>query len=239
MKPVRCDLHIHSCLSPCGEDEMTVNNIVNMAQLLGLELIALTDHNSCKNCRAFMAAAAGKGINAIPGMEITTSEEIHAVCLFPSLQSAMEFDRFVYDRLPYIKNDASIFGDQLILDEHDNITGSETRLLTNATSIGLLELPGLVSAYGGLCFPAHVDRPSFSALSVLGTIPPECGFGAIEVYEPETFFSNPANAKYRSDYNIITGSDAHSLAQMVDKAHIINLPHADFSGLESVLKRKA
>ena len=94
------DLHIHSCLSPCGDNEMTVNNIVNMAMLKELDVIALTDHNSSRNCPAFMEAARRAGIRAIPGMEINTSEEIHAVCLFPMLEQAMEFDSYVFSTLP-------------------------------------------------------------------------------------------------------------------------------------------
>ena len=37
------DFHIHSCLSPCGDDDNTPNNIVNMALIKGLNAIALSD----------------------------------------------------------------------------------------------------------------------------------------------------------------------------------------------------
>lgn len=97
------DLHIHSCLSPCGSDDMTPYNIAGMAALKGLDVIAVTDHNSCKNCPAVLAAAKEYGILAVPGMEINTSEEVHAVCLFKSLEKAMEFDAYVYGRLLPVK----------------------------------------------------------------------------------------------------------------------------------------
>ena len=119
------DLHIHSCLSPCGDNDMTPNNIVNMAILNGLVVIALTDHNSCKNCPAFLEAAQRSGILAIPGMELCTSEEIHVVCLFPELRQAMAFDREVYQYVPPIQNDPRIFGEQLILDGEDRQIGQE------------------------------------------------------------------------------------------------------------------
>ena len=93
------DLHIHSCLSPCGDGDMTPANIAGMAALKGLDIVALTDHNTCRNCPAFMAAAAEYGLLAVPGMEINTSEEVHAVCLFPALEKALDFDTYVYDRL--------------------------------------------------------------------------------------------------------------------------------------------
>ena len=104
------DLHIHSCLSPCGDDDMTPANIAGMAALKGLEAIALTDHNTCRNCPAFLAAAAEYGILAVPGMEINTSEEVHAVCLFPSLESAPDFDAYVYAKLIKFPNNETIFG---------------------------------------------------------------------------------------------------------------------------------
>ena len=86
------DLHIHSCLSPCGSEDMTPYNIAAMAALKGLDVIAVTDHNSCKNCPAVLAAAKEYGVLALPGMELTTSEEVHAVCLFETLDAAMAFD---------------------------------------------------------------------------------------------------------------------------------------------------
>lgn len=123
------DLHVHSCLSPCGDENMTPANIAGMAALKGLELVALTDHNSCRNCPAFLAAARAQGIVGIPGMELTTSEEVHAVCLFPKLEQAMDFDRFVYEQLLKVKNRPEIFGKQQIYDENDSVCGEEPCLL--------------------------------------------------------------------------------------------------------------
>ena len=155
MRPVFYDLHIHSCLSPCGDQDMTPNNIVNMALLKELELIALTDHNSCKNCPAIMKAAAGTGLVVLPGMELTTAEEAHVVCLFPALDNAMAFDAFVHERLAPVKNAPDIFGEQLILDKNDDPIGHEDLLLVNATSISIDEAPAAVAQFCGLCFPAH------------------------------------------------------------------------------------
>ena len=113
------DLHIHSCLSPCGDDDMTPGNIVGMAAIKGLDVIAVTDHNSCKNCPAVLKLAQEYGVMAIPGMEINTSEEVHAVCLFPELSQAMDFDAYVYERLMRFPNNEAIFGKQQICDEND------------------------------------------------------------------------------------------------------------------------
>ena len=118
------DLHLHSCLSPCGDNDMTPANIVGMAALLGLDAIAVTDHNSCKNCPAVLAAAKEYGVLAVPGMEINTSEEVHAVCLFPRLEAAMDFDRLVEEKLMAFPNKEEIFGQQLIYDLDDHICGN-------------------------------------------------------------------------------------------------------------------
>ena len=129
------DLHIHSCLSPCGDNDMTPANIVGMAAVKGLDVIAVTDHNSCKNCEAAMAAGEEYGVLVVPGMEICTAEEVHAVCLFPDLSRAMEFDRLVHDQLPPVKNRPDIFGDQQIYGCDDRICGEEPWLLINACQI--------------------------------------------------------------------------------------------------------
>ena len=64
------DLHIHSCLSPCGDDDMTPANIVGMAALKNLDVIAVTDHNACRNCPAVLTLAGRQNIIAIAGMEL-------------------------------------------------------------------------------------------------------------------------------------------------------------------------
>ena len=149
MRPVFYDLHIHSCLSPCGDMDMTPNNILNMALLKELDLIALTDHNSSKNCPALLRAAEGSGLTVLPGMELTTAEEVHVVCLFPALENAMDFDGYVHERLPDIDNVPEIFGPQQILDWRDEPAGLEQKLLINATTIEISDLPALVRGYGG------------------------------------------------------------------------------------------
>ena len=154
-----CDLHIHSCLSPCGDEEMTPYNLVNMAKVMGLDILALTDHNSSLNCPAAARAAEEAGIAFVPGMELTTSEEVHVVCLFPDVDSALAFSSYVAERLPKIKNRLDIFGEQLIMDDRDGILGHEENLLSTASFISIGEVFPLVSGFGGVCYPAHVDRP--------------------------------------------------------------------------------
>ena len=238
MRPVFYDLHLHSCLSPCGDMDMTPNNIVNMSLLKGLELIALTDHNSCKNCPATLAVAGQAGLAVIPGMELPAAEEINVVCLFPTLEAAMGFDRYVHDRLAPVKNAPEIFGEQWVLDELDQPVAQEELLLINATTIGISQAPAAVAAFGGLCYPAHIDRSSNSVLANLGFLPPECGFTALEVKEPEKFFAGGANGEYWEGYHILSSSDAHYLEQINERERCLHLETADFWGLKTWIDKE-
>ena len=210
------DLHLHSCLSPCGDDDNTPNNILGMASLCELDIVALTDHNTAKNCPAFFSAAKNYGVIPIAGMELTTSEDIHAVCLFEHLSDAMRFDERVAASRVLIKNKTSIFGNQLILDDADNVIGQDEYLLSNATNISIEDLPELVNQYNGICYPAHIDRMSNGIIAILGTLPPTPRFNCVE------FHSSGNIEEYRAKYNIedktvIISSDAHYLTDMRDR----------------------
>ena len=129
------DLHIHSCLSPCAEEDMTPNNIVNMSVLKGLDIIGVTDHNSAKNAAAVFEAGKRAGLVVVPGMELCTLEEVHLLCLFKNLEDVENFQDIVYGNLPPIKNREDIFGSQIIMNSRDEITGQEEILLSGACSL--------------------------------------------------------------------------------------------------------
>ena len=218
------DFHLHSCLSPCGDNEMTPYNLVNMAKILGYDIIALTDHNSCRNCRAAGKVGAAVGLPVIPGMELCTSEEIHVVCLLPDCDAAEAFGAYVRERIPPVKNRTEIFGEQRVMDDADAVLDTEELLLTTASSISVDDVPALVRSFGGVCFPAHIDRSSFSLLSSLGDFPPELDVSAFELTpaaKQEDFLTRyPAtNGKL-----ILRDSDAHYLEDMPMPAHTLDLP---------------
>ena len=209
------DLHLHSCLSPCADDDNTPNNIVGMAALSGINILALTDHNSTKNCPAFFEAAKRYGIIPIAGMELTSSEDIHIVCLFRHLDDAMRFGELIDRRRMPIKNKPHIFGEQLILDGEDNIIGKEENLLSVATDISIQEIPALVNEYGGICYPAHIDREANGSIAVLGTLPDTPRFNTVEFRFKERI------EEYKSLYKlegktIVVDSDAHYLTDIQD-----------------------
>lgn len=216
------DLHIHSCLSPCADDDNTPNNIAGMAKLCGLDIVALTDHNSAKNCPAFFKAAERYGIIPIAGMELTTSEDIHVICLFEELEAALEFDGELQKHRTLIENRTDIFGEQLILDGDDKVIGTEEYFLSNATDISVEDVTEIIKPYGGICYPAHIDRQSNGIISVLGTLPETPVFSAVEINRKENV--NEYVSKYNLESKkIIISSDAHCLTDIRDKENYFDL----------------
>ena len=224
MPKLAYDLHIHSCLSPCGDAEMTPNNIAGMAAVKDLRIVALTDHNTARNAPAFLKASEKYGLIALPGMELTTQEEVHVVCLFANLDDALAFDAFVYGHLAKMKNKAAVFGEQIIMDENDEPTGEEEYLLINATDIPFGEAQGLVEAHGGVMIPAHIDKDTYSLIANLGFIPPDAAFSCAEVKDeaklPELLRQHP----YLHACRILHNSDAHQLGDISEPVHFLEFP---------------
>lgn len=203
------DLHIHSALSPCAEDEMTPGNVCAMARLKGLELIAVTDHNSAGNLRAFERASRERGLMLLPGIEICTSEEVHLLAYFPRVEQAERMGAWCKEQLKGQKNRPDYFGPQLLMDHQDQVTGEEEALLIGALAADLSQVCRRVEAGGGVTVPAHVHR-SFGLITVLGFFPPEAGFKAAEV-QPGEGLPPGLMALY--------SSDAHQLGAIAEREH--------------------
>ena len=226
MKKYYYDFHIHSCLSPCGDDDSTPNNIAGMATLSELDIVALTDHNTCKNCPAFFAAARKYDIIPIAGMELTSAEDIHVVCLFETLDDALQFDEFVYTKRILIKNRPEFFGEQLILDENEKLVAKEEFLLSNATALTLDEILPAAKKYGGVAYPAHIDRESNGIIAILGTIPQDSCYKLFELNDKSQTEKFSELYKIPKE-NFIISSDAHALEAMRDKENFFLLPEGD------------
>ncbi len=212
------DLHIHSALSPCGDEDMTPNNIVNMARLKGLDVIAVTDHNSCGNVRAVMETA-GEDLLVIPGMEVETAEEVHVLCYFPAIEKAEQmWEVLKSHRLP-IKNKPEIFGHQYYMDAEDEIVGEEEYLLVTATSLTIGEVFSHAKKLGGVAVPAHIDRTSYSVISNLGFLPEELAVDTVEITAGN-------RESWKCDwgaYTILTNSDAHYLGDISEPQYYMDI----------------
>lgn len=231
------DLHLHSCLSPCGDMDMTPNNITGMAALLGLQIIALTDHNTSLNCEATIAAGKRNGVVVVPGMELTTSEDIHAVCLFPSLEKALDWSAYVDAHRIKVRNRPDIYGRQVIMNELDEEIGEVEHLLLPATEISIMNAYRTVKDFGGICYPAHIDRDSLSILSVLGEIDESCGFVTAELADKGRLAQLRLLHPILDTLNIVTSSDAHYLENMRDAENRIELEELSAECLVRTLDR--
>lgn len=225
------DLHIHSCLSPCGDDDMTPNNIAGMGTINGLNIMALTDHNTCKNCPAFFKAAKRNGIIPVAGMELTTAEDIHVVCLFEELETAMEFDEFIQEHRILIPNRTDIFGFQQIMNENDEVIGEEKYLLSNATDIMIDHVYEVVKEKGGICYPAHVDRDANGIISILGTFPESeyMEFRSAEFHSGENISEYDEKFPNLRKTLKVVSSDAHYLWDIKEKKEYFEIDDEPYS----------
>ena len=223
MRRLSYDLHLHSCLSPCGDDESTPCNLAGMLSLSEIAVAALTDHNTTENCPAFFTACEEYGIVPIAGMELTTSEDIHVVCLFETLEDAMAFGRDIAARRCKIPNRPDIFGRQQVLGPEDAFIREEEDFLLGATDLSLEDVPEAVARYGGVSYPAHIDRDASGVIAVLGTFPETPHFTAAELKD------GTREAEFRDRYHldrmhILSSSDAHRLEDIRDAAYFFEIP---------------
>ena len=207
-----CDLHIHSCLSPCADDDMTPWNLVGMARVKGLDVIALTDHNTALNTPEAAAAGAEYGVQVIPGMEITTREEVHMLGYFHSVAQALAAGEEVYAHLPDIKNQPALFGNQIIMRGGDEPAGALDRLLINATDLSVDEVCALIRAHNGIPVPAHINRGSNGMIGALGLMPPLPQYPVAEVYAGVPCPPYAVKGRF-----ILHSSDAHRLEDIQER----------------------
>ncbi|RPJ37343.1 MAG: PHP domain-containing protein [Deltaproteobacteria bacterium] len=209
LREFHADLHIHTCLSPCASLDLSPRNIVDRAKFQGLDVIAITDHNTAKNVQVVMRLGEKGGIKVIPGMEVQSREEIHLLTLFPDWPAAASWAEEVFRSLPEMNNDPLIFGDQPIVDEDGNILEFESRLLLNSLRLSAEEIIRLVAGKGGLTIPSHFDRGSFSLLSQLGFIPPNMPLEALEVSRSRISYPEGVWRDGPRTLPLIASSDAH------------------------------
>jgi PHP family Zn ribbon phosphoesterase len=232
-----CDLHIHSALSPCASLEMSARGIVTRAREVGLDIIAITDHNMAEN--GIYAALAEEGSGPAPlilfGMELQTIEELHLLVIFRDYETAMDFQELVYGHLPDVKNDPEYFGDQVVVDEKDHVVRFEERMLLNSSTISIDEAVLWARAHGGLSIPAHIDSPTFSIVSQLGYVPEEVPFDALEIARVERL-REITHFILAKNIPLVTFSDAHYLKDIGRRRISLSMEEPSFVGVAEGLK---
>jgi len=231
------DLHNHSCLSPCGSLALSPRSLLELGAAKGLKVMALTDHNSSLNCPAFAKLSHQFGIIPIFGMEATTSEEIHVLCLFTNLEASMAFSKYAYSILTPFLNNPEKTGDQIYVNEDDFILGEVEYYLINPLAISIDNIGEKVSEYGGIVIPAHVDRPAFSMTSQLRVII-DGPWTALEcVRIPPVMNDCILNTK---NYPLITSSDAHYPEHVVRRPFELDVSEEELlpggKGTEAVME---
>ena len=210
MKAFRCYLHIHTCLSPCAELDMYPRAIVEKVREEQLDIIGICDHNSSENAASVQRAASGYPLTVLPGMEVSSREEVHTLALFDNIFLLTQFQKVIYDHLPG-ENDENIFGCQAIVNEKDEVEGFNPRLLIGATVLSLQEIIDHIHRLGGLAIASHIDRESFSVVGQLGFVDPSFAFDTLEV-TPRLGLSRARETfPELRGYPFITSSDAHFL----------------------------
>lgn len=210
MNYFKADLHIHTCLSPCADLSMSPKAIIKRALQKKLHIIAICDHNSSENTVASIKASKGK-IKVLAGMEITSMEEVHILALFEGIREVQKLQDIVYKNLPKEKNDPLLFGDQVVVNEFDEVEGFNEYLLFGATRLGIQELVRMIHDFKGLAIAAHIDRQTFGIIGQLGFIPDELGLDALEITCHYRYSQIRERYPQTLKYPLITASDAHEL----------------------------
>ncbi len=224
----RADLHIHSCLSPCADLQMSPSSIVSRASSLGISVLGLTDHNTCRNLPAFDSCCRKAGIMPVHGIEVTTREEIHVLCFFADMPAALRFGKFIESLLPDVPNAPDLLGDQVYVDEHERIIGEIDKSLYSASELNFDQLFDEVQGYNGMFIPAHIDRSAFSVTSQLGFLP-EMTYTAVEAVRIPCRVDTYGNT-------VITNSDAHFLADIGSRSWSCEHEAMDYQALKHILE---
>ena len=215
MKTFRADLHVHTVLSPCADIEMLPPLIIAEAMSLGINLIAITDHNATANISSVQKSALQSNITVLPGMELQTKEEVHVLCLFDTLDQVRELQKFVDQRLPPIKNNPDYFGTQIVVDENGDFIEIEERLLITSADVSIEEAFLKVQELEGILVPAHINRKANGLIEILGFVPSDLPFPALEIsrhISPEIAFEKFPQIK---GYDLIQNGDVHRLNEFI------------------------
>ncbi|MCH4889039.1 PHP domain-containing protein [Acidaminobacter sp. JC074] len=229
------DFHIHTGFSPCGSEDMSPNNIVNMSIIKGLDAIAITDHNGIGNVRVTVEVGEKLGLIVIPGMEIQTVEDVHMVVLFRDIIALENFYQGIKDKRLMIKNKPERFGEQVIFNDQDEIVGYEDNYLITPYSLTINEIIKTVQSLDGVVFPAHINRNSFSIIKSLGFIDKDMAIENIEWYGKRPDDAEDIEKRMFRKYRELINSDAHDLISISERENYLEVEEKSIQGIFKVL----
>ena len=238
MQHFKADLHIHTVLSPCGSLEMSPVNIIRSAIEAGLDMIAITDHNSTRQFPLIKQLGKENGLFVIGGVEVNTLEEVHCLALFETGEQLTEFQDYIDEYILKIKNRPKYFGYQVVVDRDENIVYEEPWLLINALNSGIFDIEQKVHSLDGLFIPAHIDRQYNGIISQLGFIPENLNCDALELSSRAKLSDWKNSQKLPSDSTFIRNSDAHQPCDIGKQYSVFEMEAASFSELKKTLQNK-
>jgi PHP family Zn ribbon phosphoesterase len=241
LRKFKADLHIHTSLSPCADEEMYPQNIIRQAKINDLDIVGICDHNSAENVLAAKKIGQEEDVAVIGGIEATSQEEVHILALFEDNKELFEFQKIIYNKLSGV-NDEKVFGKQLVINENNEVVSLNNRLLIGATSLSLQEIVQSINSLGGLTIASHIDRESYSIIAQLGFIPEGLLLDALEL---------SPNYKWKMDYidgkqinpelygfSLVTFSDAHFLRDIGKSFTIFIMEKASIEEIKKALSGK-
>lgn len=238
LKCLNADLHIHSCLSPCADLTMSPKRIVDVALRKGLDVIAICDHNSAENTRAALKCAQNTALTVLPGMEITTIEEVHVIGIFPGHDAILSMQETVYAHLAPGENKDELFGEQIIANEFDEVEAYNHRLLIGATNLSIEVVVNRIHDLGGLAIASHVDREAYSIIGQLGFIPQGLALDALEISSMVTYDEAAGRIPQLGDYAVVTCSDAHQLEDIGQKTTKFRIEEATIDEIQKAFLQR-
>ncbi len=208
LRILKADLHVHTCLSPCADLEMSPKAIAEQARIREIDILGICDHNSAENVAALVKAAEAYKISVLPGLEITSQEEVHVLALFDELEPALELQEIIYRNLPG-ENDEDAFGMQVVVNAEGEVLRFSNKLLIGASTLTVEEVTETIHSLNGLAIASHIDREGFSLIGQLGFVPEHLELDALEI-SPAVGYEE-ALARFSPRLPLTCASDAHFL----------------------------
>jgi len=231
----RYDLHVHSVLSACASRDNDLINVVNMARVCGIEVLAITDHNSGANVKSALEIARRNGVLLIPGIEVTTAEDVHVLCYFRDIKELKAFSAFLEKLMPRYPLVELLYYPQVIEDASGEETGRVKNLLGVGVDLSIYEVVEEVRKWGGVCVPAHIDRKGGGIIGTLGAIPDDLGFTAVEVTKN---CSEQLRTELEEHFLVLTNSDAHCLESIAANKNFIEMKSKSIEAFFDAITRK-
>lgn len=226
------DLHNHTLLSPCGSLEMTPKAIVQRAKALGIDILGIADHNTTRQVALVKKLAEKEGIFVLQGVEVNTKEEVHCLCFFPTVTALDQFQNYIDKHMPTIPNRPDLFGDQVQINEKEEIIYEEKLLLLSALDQSIEEVAHEVHRLDGLFIPAHINRKLYGLCTQLGFVPPWLDVDALEVHP-----SLPAPKHLPEGVLILQNSDAHHPDEMGQRTNQWDMDEVSWESIKQEITK--